>query len=127
MFNPIKNREASKGDIMKIAISSTGKTIDSDVDPRFGRCKYFLIAEIKNKEITKTDSFENPATEKTGGAGIFAAKAVAEKDVGAVITGNIGPRAQEVLKQFNVKIYEGEGTAKDALQKFIENKLKKID
>jgi len=112
---------------MKIAISSTGKTIDSDVDSMFGRCKYFIIAEIKDKEITKIESFENPAMEKTGGAGIFAAKAAAEKDADAVITGNIGPRALEVLNQFKIEIYKGEGKIKDALQRFIESKLEKID
>jgi len=36
---------------MKIAISSTGKTLDDSVDQRFGRCTYFLIIEIEDNEI----------------------------------------------------------------------------
>jgi predicted Fe-Mo cluster-binding NifX family protein len=31
---------------MKIGISATGKTLDAEVDPRFGRCQYFIIADI---------------------------------------------------------------------------------
>ncbi len=37
---------------MKIIVSANGQTLDTDVDPRFGRCQYFIIAD------TKTDEFE---------------------------------------------------------------------
>jgi len=46
---------------MKIAISSTGKGLDSEVDARFGRCPYFVIAEIENKKIKSVKSIENTA------------------------------------------------------------------
>ena len=36
---------------MKIAISSTGKTLESEIDPKFGRCAYFLIIDVDNKKI----------------------------------------------------------------------------
>ena len=111
---------------MKIAISSKGKDINSEIDDIFGRCSYFIIAEVDNKEIKKSESVENTNVNQMGGAGIATAQMMAEKDVNAVITGNVGPRAFDVLKQFNIEVYSGEGVVKEVLQKFIDGKLKKI-
>jgi len=112
---------------MKIAVSSTGKSIESNVSDIFARCPFFIIAEIKNQKIDKTEIIENKSTDQMSGAGIFAAQLMAEKNVNAVITGNVGPRAFDVLKQFNIEIYRGEGKVKEAVEKFIEGKLEKFD
>lgn len=112
---------------MKIAISSIDKTIDGNVSDVFGRCPYFIIAEIENQKIKKTEAIENKSTDQMSGAGISAAQLIAEKDVKAVITGNVGPRALDVLKQFNIEIYYGDGAIKEVLQEFINGKLKKIE
>ena len=111
---------------MKIAISSIGKGINSNVDSVFGRCSYFIIAETEGKKIVKVEVIKNISAEKMGGAGISAAQAVVEKGVNVVITGNVGPRALDVLKQFDVKVYNGSGSVKKALQNLINGKLKKI-
>jgi len=112
---------------MKIAISSTGNDINSNVDNVFGRCPFFIIAEVKDRKIAKIRVIKNTSAEKLGGAGISAAQAVVEKGVNTVITGNVGPRALDVLKQFDIKVYNGSGSVKEALQNFINGKLKKID
>jgi len=111
---------------MKVAISSTGKDINSNVDSVFGRCPYFVIAEIENKKIIRIESVKNISAGQMGGAGISAAQSVAEKNVNVVITGNVGPRALDVLKQFNIEVYSGTGLVKEVLQNFIEGKLGKI-
>ncbi len=112
---------------MKIAISSTGKYVNSNVDTVFGRCPFFIIAEVEDKKIVKVEAIKNTSAEKMGGAGISAAQTVVEKGTKAVITGNVGPRALDVLRQFDVKVYNGSGSVKGALQNFINGKLKKID
>jgi len=112
---------------MKIAISSTDKDIESNVSDIFGRCPYFIIAEIENQKIEKTETIKNEDINQTSGVGISTAQLMAEKDVKAVITGNVGPRALDVLKQFSIEIYFGKGTIKEVLQKFIDGKLEKID
>jgi len=61
------------------------------------------------------------------GAGILTAQLMAEKNVNAVITGNVGPRALDVLNQFNIGIYYGDGTIEEVLQEFIDGKLKKMN
>ena len=111
---------------MKIAISSTGKDISSDVSDMFGRCPYFVIAEIVDKKIINVEAIENINLKQAGGVGISVAQMIVEKDASAVITGNIGPRALDVLKQFNIEVYAGSGQIKEVLQKFIDNKLEKV-
>ena len=112
---------------MRVAISSKNKVIESNVSDVFGRCPYFIIAEIKNNKIENTETIKNESACQTGGAGISTAQLMAEKNVDTVITGNIGPRALDVLSQFKIDIYFGDGVIKNVLQKFIQGKLKKID
>ena len=111
---------------MKIAISSTGKTLENEVDTKFGRCPYFLIVEIENKKIKNFKAIENTATAQSGGAGITAGEIVAKQKVDAIITINLGPRAFSVFEQFGIKIYQKQGKIKDVVQDFIEGKLKEI-
>jgi predicted Fe-Mo cluster-binding NifX family protein len=111
---------------MKIAISSTGKDLNSQVDVRFGRCPYFIIVETKGKEIKSSKAMENTATSQAGGAGISAAELVGNQKVDAVITGNLGPRAFDVLSQLDIDIYQASGTVKEAVKQLIEGKLTKI-
>jgi len=111
---------------MKIAVSSKEKSLSGEVSDVFGRSPYFVIAEIEKGEIKATEIIENKSADQMGGAGISAAQLMAEKNVNAVITGNVGPRALDVLKQFNIAIYYGDGLLKEVLQEFIDGKLKKF-
>jgi len=110
----------------RIAVSSTGKSLKSKMAEVFGRCPYFIIVEIENNKIVRSETTKNAVANQMGGAGIAAAQAVAEKNVEVVITGNIGPRALDVLRQFNIEIYNGRGLVEDILQEFIAGKLTKI-
>jgi len=111
---------------MKIAISSTTQNIEDKIDETFGRCQYFIMAEIEDGQIKETKSIKNESNDQTSGAGVAMAQLMAEQKVEAVISGNIGPRALDVLKQFNIKAYLGSGTVKDAVQNLIDNKLEEI-
>jgi predicted Fe-Mo cluster-binding NifX family protein len=111
---------------MKIAISSTDKNIEGNISDVFGRCPYFIIVEIKNGKIEKTEIIENKNTDQASGAGISTSQLMAEKNVNALITGNVGPRAFDILKQFNIEVYTGSGIIKKVLQEFINGKLKRI-
>jgi len=112
---------------MKIAICSTGKDLNSLVAEVFGRSPYFLIVAIKNNLIEGFETIKNTSINQTSGAGISVAQIVAGKNVNAVITGSVGPRALDILRQFNIKVYQGKGTVKEALEKFIERKLEKFE
>jgi predicted Fe-Mo cluster-binding NifX family protein len=111
---------------MKIAISSMGENLESEVDAKFGRCPYFLIAEIEDGEAKNVKVIENTAAGQMGGAGITAAEIVANEKVDAVITANLGPRALSVFGQLGIKAYQGQGIIKDVIQKFIKGELTEI-
>jgi predicted Fe-Mo cluster-binding NifX family protein len=111
---------------MKIAVSSTGKTLEDNVSGVFGRCEYFIIAEIEDKKIIKTDVIENTSIKQLGGAGISAAQLVADKGANVVIAGNIGPRAMEVFNQVNIYVYTTTGIVKEVLEDFVKNELDKV-
>jgi predicted Fe-Mo cluster-binding NifX family protein len=101
---------------MKIGISATGKTLDAEVDPRFGRCQYFIIAD------TETDGFEavdNSSATAAGGAGISAAQMISQKGVETVLTGNCGPNAHQVFSSAGVKVITGvSGKIKDVIAEY---------
>ena len=112
---------------MRIVVSSTGNSLESEVDVRFGRCPYFIFVDLDDKEIKNYEVIENTSTKQTGGAGLTAAEFVAKKGAQAVITGNIGPRAFSVFRQFNIDVYPVTGKVSDAVKAFVNGELKKVD
>jgi len=101
---------------MKIAITSTGQTRDSQVDPRFGRAAYFIVADTENMEFK---IIENQNINAAGGAGVNSAKVVIDAEAQAVLTGNCGPNAQRTLSAAGVKLYtEVKGTVSEAIELF---------
>lgn len=106
---------------MKIAISSSGVTLQSDVDPRFGRCPYFIFYD------TDSDTFEhvdNQAGQAMGGAGIQTGQLIEKNGAKAVITGNVGPNAFRVLSSASIKVYSGvSGKVNDAIKKLKAGQL----
>ena len=113
--------------MIKIVVSAKENNLESEVSDVFGRSPYFVIVEIEGKEIKRTEIIENKNTEQMSGAGISTAQLMAENNVNAVITGNIGPRASDILKQFNIEVYFGNGAIKEVLQKFVDGKLEKMN
>ena len=110
---------------MKIAVSASGNNMGAMVDPRFGRCAYFIIIEAEGIEIKSSEAIENTGTQAMRGAGITSAQIVANKGVEAVITGNVGPNAFGVLSQSGIKIFTGVTgiSVKAAVEKYLKGKL----
>ncbi len=122
---PEEEKEKDKKTI-KIAVSASENDMESNIDARFGRCPYFMIVEIKDNEMKNAKAIKNTAAAQSGGAGISAAKLVADQDTKAVIGSNFGPRAFDVFNQLDIKIYQAEGKIKDAVKKYIKGKLEEI-
>lgn len=109
---------------MKIAVSATGNTMESQMDQRFGRAASFIVVDAQTMEY---EVINNTAAASSGGAGISAAQLVADKDAEAVITGNVGPNAMNVLKAAKIEIYKGRAASvKENVELFIKGELEKI-
>lgn len=110
---------------MKIAITATGKTLDSQVDPRFGRADYFVLIDTETMGV---ETIENQNVAAAGGAGISSAKTVIDAGARAVLTGNCGPNAHRTLAAAGIKIYTGlSGTVAEAAEQFKSGKLTETD
>jgi predicted Fe-Mo cluster-binding NifX family protein len=109
---------------MKIAISSTGKDLNSQIDPRFGRCQYFVFVDPETMEF---EALENEGLMASGGAGVQAAQSVVQKGANAVITGNLGPNAASALSASGIKVYlVPGGMVKEVTEAFKAGKLQEV-
>ncbi len=112
---------------MKVAVTSQGKDLTSEIDPRFGRAKWFLIIDT---ETGKSESYDNSLNLNAAqGAGIQTAKNVADWAAQAVITGNVGPNAFRTLNAANIRIFltGNNTTVQEAIDAFEAGNLKEVD
>ena len=109
---------------MKIAVSATAPGLDAEVDPRFGRCQYFIIVDPRSMEF---EALDNSSAMAAGGAGISAAQMIADKGVEVVLTGNCGPNAYQTLSAAGIQVITGvSGGIKDAVEAYNTGRLQPI-
>ncbi|HUU38810.1 MAG TPA: NifB/NifX family molybdenum-iron cluster-binding protein [Candidatus Desulfaltia sp.] len=97
----------------KICVTAKGPDLEAEIDPNFGRAAYFLIVDSKTLEFK---SFENPHSQAGHGAGIQSAQFVAGQGVSAVLTGQVGPNARQVLDSAGIRVISAEKcTVREAL------------
>ena len=107
---------------MKIGITSTGKNLDAKVDPRFGRCQFFLIVDTNTMDF---NCVSNESAMASGGAGIQAAQMFTKSGAEVLITGNIGPNAFQTLSAAGVKVFTGiNGTVREAIDRYNKGEFK---
>lgn len=101
---------------MKLAVTTTGPDLEAKVDPRFGRCPYFLIVETDDLSF---EAIENSNAALVGGAGIQSARLLADRGVRFVLTGDCGPNAYQTLTAAGIGVVVGcSGVAKDVVEQF---------
>jgi len=107
---------------VKICVTAQGDNLDAPVDPRFGRCQYFVIVD---SETLQYEAIKNPNIDASGGAGIQSGQVMADKQVKAVVTGNVGPNAFQTLNAAGISVITGaSGSVRQAIEKYKKGELK---
>jgi predicted Fe-Mo cluster-binding NifX family protein len=100
---------------MKVAVTSIGQGLTSQVDPRFGRAAGFVVLDTESGEAEFVENSQN--VNAAQGAGIQAARTVVDRGVECVITGHCGPNAFKALSAAGVKVALGAtGTVAEAVE-----------
>jgi predicted Fe-Mo cluster-binding NifX family protein len=111
---------------MKVAVTSQGEELSSEIDPRFGRAKWLIVVDIQTGKSEAHDNAVN--LNATQGAGIQTGQNIANLGVDTVITGNVGPNAFRTLSATKVKVFLAEKqTVQQAIDSFKAGKLKEVD
>jgi len=107
---------------VKVAVRSTGATLDSPIDPRFGRAKMFVVVDMETNEFEAIDNTQN--LNALQGAGIQSGETIARTGARQVITGHCGPKAFQTLRAAGIEVVTGaSGTVAQAVEQFRDGKL----
>jgi predicted Fe-Mo cluster-binding NifX family protein len=110
---------------VEICITATADNLDSMIDERFGRCKYFIFVD---PETMSFRAVPNAAGNESGGAGIKAATTVLKSAPAAVITGMIGGNALDVLQSAQARVYSCKTmSVREAVEMYRAGKLNSIN
>lgn len=109
---------------MKVALSSQGKNLESQVDTRFGRAQFFIIVDTETMDYKVID---NLAVAQSSGAGTKAAQILLDEGIEALISGNIGPNAIAVFKEAGIPVYKAvDEDIKTNIELFKRGELERI-
>lgn len=86
---------------MKVAISSTGNSLEATIDQRFGRCAYFVIYDTENHAI---EYIPNPNREVEEGAGPASVQLIVSRNVAKIISGEVGMKIKSLLDSYRIQI-----------------------
>jgi predicted Fe-Mo cluster-binding NifX family protein len=86
---------------MKIAITSTGNSLESKLDQRFGRCGFFIIYDNETQGI---EFLPNPNRESQEGAGPASVQLVASRNVKKIISGEFGIKIKSLLDSLKIQM-----------------------
>jgi predicted Fe-Mo cluster-binding NifX family protein len=86
---------------MKIAITSTGNTLESKLDQRFGRCGFFVIYDNETRGM---EFIPNPNKDAQEGAGPASVQVVASRNVSKIISGEFGIKIKSLLDSLKIQM-----------------------
>lgn len=105
---------------MKIGVSAQSGTLESAVESRFGRCPYGIVVDSETMEF---DAFANENASGPGGAGPRTVQEFVNRGAQAILTGRVGPNAQEALNASGMDIVTGvSGTVRQAVETYMKEK-----
>jgi len=107
---------------VKICVTAQGVDLDAPLDPRFGRCQYFVIVDT---ETLQYEAVRTPNIDAMGGAGIQSGQIMADRQVTAVVTGNVGPNAFQTLNAAGISVITGaSGSVRQVIEQYKKGEFK---
>jgi predicted Fe-Mo cluster-binding NifX family protein len=108
---------------MKIAVTSKGKDLGSELDERFGRAKYFIIYDTDADQYIALDNEVN--LNAAQGAGVQSGELIVREGANVLLTGHCGPKAFRVLNTAGVDVFNGcRGTVEQAIESYRKGEMK---
>jgi predicted Fe-Mo cluster-binding NifX family protein len=86
---------------MKVAITSTGNSLESKLDSRFGRCSFFVIYDTESKSV---EFIPNPNKENVEGAGPASVNLIASRDAKKVVSGEFGAKVKSIFDSLQIQL-----------------------
>jgi predicted Fe-Mo cluster-binding NifX family protein len=112
-----RTNELEKEAFMKVAVTAQGGTLQSELDPRFGRAGWFIIVDTESGDYEAMDNSEG--VNAPSGAGVASGQRIVDSGAEVVITGRCGPNAERILTQAGIRIVERTGgTVEEAVESF---------
>lgn len=107
---------------MKIAVTSTGRTAESEVDRRFGRAKYFMVFDSETEQYEAIDNEIN--VNAIQGAGIQAGEIMSREGVQVLLTGHCGPKAFRTLQAAGITVVTGAaGAVEETVKRYLGGEM----
>lgn len=99
--------------------------MEAKTDERFGRAQYFVLYD-EVKRTAKT--IENSAKHESGGAGGTAVRLLSEQGVNVVLVPELGPKAMDAMRAFDLKAYRYEkaGSVQETVDAYLAGDLEAI-
>ncbi len=107
---------------MKVAVTSSGNSLNSTIDDRFGRCNYFFIYDTTTKAM---EFIPNPFKDANEGAGPSVVELLASKEVEKIISSDFGLKVKPLLDSLKIQmvvIKDKERTLEDIVEMLNQNK-----
>ncbi len=101
---------------MKVAIISTGNTLESSIDQRFSRCAFFVVYDTESKVI---EFIPNPNKDLEEGSGPASVQLVASRNVSKIVSGEFGVKIKSLLDSLKIQmivVKEPEKKIKDIIE-----------
>ena len=110
---------------MKIILTATSPSIDSNVEARFGRGAYLIVVD---PDTLEWQAHPNPGVGASGGAGTLAAQFVSNQHISSVISGDFGPNAYNALQAAGITMYlfGANSTVMQAIEHFKAGRLERV-
>jgi len=109
---------------LKVVVTSSGESMESEVDPRFGRAVRFVVVDTESGEMSSVDN--SKGVHAAQGAGVQAAETVSRLGAECLVTGHCGPKAFRTLQAAGIEVFTGaSGTVAEALEQLREGTLQR--